>query len=67
VPIVQAIEPRRGPTMLILAFSRRASYAAGRCRGRAGMEYERELRAEKTRPLSTREGGVGGPKGSEGS
>lgn len=36
MPIVQMIEPRRGPTTFILAFSRRTSSAGGQCR--AGTE-----------------------------
>lgn len=45
MPIVQMIEPRRGPTTSILAFSRRTSSAAGQCRAGAEGRWQR---TEKT-------------------
>lgn len=54
MPIVQMIEPRRGPTTSILAFSRRASSAAGQCRAGAEGRWQGQ-RAEKTTGKQTRQ------------
>lgn len=52
MPIVQMIEPRRGPATSILAFSRRTSSAAGQCRAGAEGRWQR---TEKTTGKQTRQ------------